>query len=370
MALFAVHSGATLILAKRKFARPLFDPGAVHAFDEPAARQHDDPLRCRIFVPFADPSNRLDRKHHARLASGQLDILTEVPPVLWNGLKGKSHVVPVEMESFSFHHIGINVSKSAKSKGNPLLLDKTVRHALSYSLNRAQLVALALAGHGIPGSVQLPPSFGKWQEKIPPKQQLNNNPARAKSMLDKAGYKMGSNGVRADQHGHPLSFRLIAIATTDEDVLAGQIFVRAAQAVGIKLTLETLDGTTLGNIVYNNAPNWDIFIWGWDSGTPDPDYLLSVDLTSQIGNNNDVFYSNPKYDALYNQQATASNPAKRLPLVHEVQKLFYDDCAYIVMWYQSKLQAYRSDTWKGWVPTRGGMIYNFTRDNYLKITPK
>lgn len=305
------------------------------------------------------------------LASGQLDILTEVPAVLWNGLKGKPNVLPVEMESFSFHHIGFNVSKPSNSRGNPLLLDKTIRQALSYSLNRGQLVALALAGKGVPGSVQLPPSFGRWQEKIPPAKQLNNNPAKAKKMLDEAGYKMGSGDVRTDKKGNPLSFRLIAITTTDEDVLAGQIFVKAAEAVGIKLTLETLDDTTLGNIVYNtHKPNWDIFIWGWDSGTPDPDYLLSVPLTNQIGNNNDVFYSNKKYDALYNQQAVAVNPIKRLALVHEMQKLFYDDCAYIVMWYQSKLQAYRTDTWKGWVPTRGGMIYNFTRDNYLKITPK
>jgi peptide/nickel transport system substrate-binding protein len=189
-------------------------------------------------------------------------------------------------------------------------------------------------------------------------------------MLDAAGYKVGANGIRQDKHGKSLSFRLIAITTTHEDVLAGQIFVKSAQAVGIKLTLATLDGTTLSNIVYNNAPNWDIFIWGWDSGTPDPNYLLSVPLTSQIGNNNDVFYASKRYDALYNEQATTPNPAKRVPLVHELQKYFYEDCAYIVMWYQSKLQAYRTDTWTGWVPTRGGMIYNFTRDNYLKITPK
>ncbi len=305
------------------------------------------------------------------LASGQLDILTEVPPVLWNGLKGKANVKPVEMESFSFHHIGINVSKNPKSKGNPLLRDRTIRQALGYALDRSQLVQLALAGHGIPASVQLPPSFGKWQEQIPASQQINNNPAKAKRILDAAGYKVGSNGVRADKHGNPLSFRLIAIATTDEDVLAGQIFVKAAQAVGIKLTLSTLDNTTLGNVVYNtNAPNWDIFIWGWDSGTPDPDYLLSVDLTSQIGNNNDVFYSNPTYDSLYAKQATTINPVQRTALVHEMQKIFYDDAAYLIMWYQSKLQAYRTATWNGWVPPRGGMIYNFTRDNYLKITPK
>ena len=305
------------------------------------------------------------------LVAGQLDILTEVPPVLFDSLTGKSNVKPVEMESFSFHHIGFNVSRNPKSKGNRLLLDPTIRRALAYSLDREQLVALALAGRGIPASVQLPPSFGAWQEKIPADQQFNNNPGKARRLLDAAGYKVGSGGVRTDRHGAPLSFRLIAIQTTDEDVLAGQIFVKAAEAVGIKLTLDTLDNTTLGNVVYNAAaPNWDIFIWGWDSASPDPDYLLSVDLTSQIGGNNDVFYSNPTYDRIYAQQAVQMNVARRRTLVHELQKIFYDDAAYCIMWYQSKLQAYRTDTWKGWRPTRGGMVYNFTRDNYLSVKPQ
>jgi peptide/nickel transport system substrate-binding protein len=305
------------------------------------------------------------------LSSGQLDILTEVPPVLWNGLKRAANVNPVEMKSFSFHHIGFNVSKNPKSKGNPLLLDKTIRRALSYSLDRNQLVQLALAGRGIAGSVQLPPSFGVWQEKIPKDEQFNNDPTKAKALLDAAGYRVGANGVRADKGGKPLSFRLIAIQTTDEDVLAGQIFVKAAQQVGVKLTLQALDSTTLGNIVYNSsAPDWDIFIWGWDSASPDPDYLLSVDLTSQIGGNNDVFYSNPEYDKLYAEQAVRPTLAQRLLIVHEMQKLFYDDAAYCIMWYQSKLQAYRTDTWKGWVETRGGLVYNFTRSNYLTVTPK
>ena len=305
------------------------------------------------------------------LASGSVDILTEVPAVLWNGLKSKPGVKAAEMESFSFHHIGFNVSKAKTSKGNPLLLDKTVRQALSYSLNRAQLVALALAGHGLPGSVQLPPSFGDWHENIPKNQRFDNNPAKAKKILAKAGYKVGSNGIRVDKHGKPLQFRLIVIQTTDEDVLAGQIFVKAAKAVGISLTLETLDSTTLGNIVYNSAaPDWDIFIWGWDANNPDPDYLLSIDLTSQIGGNNDVFYSNPAYDALYAQQAVAMNRTERINLVHQAQKMFYEDAAYCVMWYQSKVQAYRTDTWQGWKEIRGGAVYNFTRSNYLTVKPK
>jgi peptide/nickel transport system substrate-binding protein len=56
-------------------------------------------------------------------------------------------------------------------------------------------------------------------------------------------------------------------------------------------------------------------------------------------------------------------------LVHQAQQYYYADAAYIVMWYQDKLQGYRTDTWKGWTPVNGGMILNFTRDNYLKVQP-
>jgi peptide/nickel transport system substrate-binding protein len=153
-------------------------------------------------------------------------------------------------------------------------------------------------------------------------------------------------------------------------VLAGQICVERAQQVGIKLTLDALDATTLGNIVYDAAaPNWDIFIWGWDSGAPDPDYLMSIELTSQIGGNADVFYSNEQYDTWYTEQAATLDTNERAVILHKMQKLFYDDAAYCIMWYQSKLQAYRTDTWKGWQQTRGGVIYNFTRSNYLTVKP-
>lgn len=303
------------------------------------------------------------------LTAGQVDILTEVPPILFDELTHESGVTAVEMESFSFHHIGFNVSSNPKSGGNPLLRDVNVRRALQYSLNREQLVALCLAGRGKPGSVLLPPSFGPWQEQIPLDQQFNDNAAKARSILDAAGYKVGPSGVRQDEKGRPLSFRLIAIETTDVDVEAGQIFVKAAEAIGVKLTFNTLDATTLSNIVYNAAaPNWDIFIWGWDSNVPDPDYLMGIDTTSQIGSNNDVYYSNPTYDKLWVEQSTTINVAKRQELVREMQKMYYEGAAYCIMWYQSKLQAYNG-TWKGWVPTRGGMIYNFTRYNYLRVTP-
>jgi len=51
------------------------------------------------------------------------------------------------------------------------------------------------------------------------------------------------------------------------------------------------------------------------------------------------------------------------------KKIFYEDAPYLVMWYQDKLQAYRTDTWTGWEETPGGIIYNVTYENYKNVQP-
>ena len=305
------------------------------------------------------------------LRTGAVDICPEIPPTIWEGLKGAQNVKPVSLQSFSFHHIGINVSDNPKSGGNPLLKDLVVRQALSYAVDRQQLVNVALAGHGLPGGAILPAGFGEWHLDIPADKQLNANPAKAEAILDAAGYKLrGGSKVRTSPDGKPLSFRLIAIESTSVDVAAAQLFRNACAKVGIELTLTTLDANSLGSTVYNSkAPNWDIFVWGWDSGVYDPDYMLGIVLCNQIGSNNDVYYCNRHYDELYNEQATELDHASRLALVHEAQQFYYDAASYIIMWYQAKLQGYRTDTWKGWVPVTGGIVLNFTRDNYLKVQP-
>lgn len=305
------------------------------------------------------------------LRTGAVDICPEIPPTIWDGLAGAPDVRAVSMPSFSFHHIGINVSDNPKSGGNPLLKDRNIRLALSYAVDRKQLVDVALAGHGIPGSVILPSGFGAWHLNIPQGQQFDANPAKANEILDAAGYtKRGSGGVRMSKAGKPLSFRLIAIQSTSVDVAAAQLFRDACAKVGIQLNLTTLDANSLGSTVYNSAaPNWDIFVWGWDTGVYDPDYLLGVPLCNQIGSNNDVYYCNRHYDQLYNEQATELALTQRMALVHQAQQFYYDDASYIIMWYQDKLQGYRTDTWRGWTEVNGGIILNFTRDNYLKARP-
>jgi peptide/nickel transport system substrate-binding protein len=304
------------------------------------------------------------------LKNGDVDVLTEIPPTIWDGLQGADNVKAVSLPSWSFHHIGFNVSSDVASKGNPLLKDRTIRQALSDAVDRNQLVQIALAGHGKPGSSIIPLGLTDWHWEPIADEAMNAKPDKAKQLLDAAGYvDRNGDGVRDTTDGKPLEFRLIAIESTSVDVRAAQLFRDAANAVGVKLDLSTLDENTLGSTVYSTAPNWDIFVWGWDSGVPDPDYMLGVPLCSQIGGNNDVFYCDKTYDSLYDQQASTLDPAARKAVTDQMQQMFYRDAAYIVMWYQDKLQAYRTDTWTGWTEVTGGIVFNFTRDNYLKVRP-
>lgn len=303
------------------------------------------------------------------LKTGDIDIVPQVPPTVFGGIQSDSSLKSATLDSFSFHHIGINVWNDPKSKGNPLLKDKNIRQALGYALDRNQIAQIAYAGQAKPGDSILMPTFGDYYWHPTGDAVIDNNPTKANQLLDAAGYTTkDSNGIRQTKDGKPLEFRLIAIDSTSVDVRTAQLFQASALKVGIKLDFSTVDSDTMASTVYNtDAADWDIFVWGWDSGVNDPSYMLGVPLTNQIGGNNDVFYSNPAYDALYLQQASELDHAKRVALVQQMQQMFYEECAYLVAVYTKKLQAYKG--WTNLTEVPGGIIFNFTRDNYLKATP-
>ncbi|WP_161976279.1 ABC transporter substrate-binding protein [Mycolicibacterium sp. CH28] len=305
------------------------------------------------------------------LRSGDIDIVPEVPPTIYSGLQNAADVKTTAMEAFSFHMIGFNCSAAPGSKGNPILRDQVVRQALSCAVDRRQLVELALAGYGEPGADLLPPAFGDFHYVPEPDAVLDNNPAKANDLLDKAGYTARTgDGTRKSKDGAPLEFRVLAIADTTVDMKAADLFVTAAKAVGITLKLSSTDADSMSATVYNaDSPDWDIMVWGWDSSFYDPSYLLGIATTDQIGGNNDTFWTDPRYDELYAQQSTTMDHAARVKLVQEMQAIHYAACPYIVMWYQKKLTGTRSNTWTGWQPMDGGMILNFPRVNYLDVKP-
>ena len=304
------------------------------------------------------------------LKSGEIDIVTEISPTVWEGLEGVENIKTVELNSFSFHEIGINSNESSSSKGNPMLRDLAVRQALNYIADRGKIIEIALAGHGELGDTIIPVGMGDWHYSVPVSDQMNGDIEKARTILEQAGYvDSNGDGIR-EKDGRDMDFRLFAIESTTVDVRAAQIFRDAALEAGVKITLTTMDENTMGNAIFDTEnSDFDLFVWGWDTNVMDPGDLLSIPVSDQIGNNNDVYYVDAAYDELYEMQSKEIDDDARKQLCHELQKKFYQDGSYIVLWFQNKLQAYRTDTWIGWVECDGGVIYNVTYDNYTAVQP-
>jgi len=304
------------------------------------------------------------------LKAGEVDVLTEVSATLFDTLKDVENIETINVPSYSFHYVGINCYQDECSKGNPLLLDKTVRQALAHCINRQQMVEICLSGYGQEGTSILPSAFDEWKYQFSDEELIGYDIEQAKAMLEEAGYvDSDGDGIR-EKDGQKLDFRIFTVETTASDVRAAQILRDAAAQAGIQLTLTTMDENAMGGVVYDtDSADFDIFVWAWDSDYPDPSYLLGVPLTSQIGNNNEVYYSNPQYDALYVQQTMQMDEAERKATINEMEKMLYDDCAANILWYQDKLQAYRTDRFTGWQEAKGGIIYCPTYVNYKEVQP-
>ena len=124
--------------------------------------------------------------------------------------------------------------------------------------------------------------------------------------------------------------------------------------IGIDVNMQPVDADTL-TVRCCPTFDYDILLWEWGSD-PDPNFLLSVMLTDEIGSGyNESGYSNPDYDRLYGQQATQLDDEERRSIIWQMQNLVHDDVVYIIPFYQKAIQAYRTDTFRGWLTNSGNL---------------
>jgi peptide/nickel transport system substrate-binding protein len=124
--------------------------------------------------------------------------------------------------------------------------------------------------------------------------------------------------------------------------------------IGINVVMSSVDPDEL---TVHCCPtfDYDIILWEWGSD-PDPSFLLSVMLTSEIPSGlNETGYSNPEYDDLYQQQATQLNDEERRSIIWQMQNIVHTDVVYIIPFYQRAVQAYRTDTFRGWLIDSGNL---------------
>ena len=289
------------------------------------------------------------------LRTGQVDLITEMPNTAVAALRQTAEVQlvigppqPPETTDLLINQLAPeHCPPGSTCSGHPALRDHLVRQALALAVDKKRLIEVVLLGMGTPGLTLIPEGLGHWYNNT--LQDYPFDPARARNLLDQAGYRdHDGDGVRElPDHSRPLDFRFNWPSDSPVAPRTAQLLASMWKEIGVATQLQSVDPNALTAACCPGF-DYDLILWAWDSD-PDPSLLLGAMHSGRIpAGTNETGYANPEYDALYQQQAAELDPERRQQLVWELQRLVLQDLVYIVPYYAHRVQAYRTDRFTGW----------------------
>lgn len=291
------------------------------------------------------------------LRTGQVDMITEMPQTAVVGLRNEADIEVVigAPQSPGVTDIIFNVTSEENCppedgvcSGHPAIQDIAVRKALAHATDKQQIIDVVLLGLGNPGTTLIPDGLGIWYNSDLVDWEYNVD--MANQMLDDAGYMdTDGDGIREmPEGGDPLSFRMNYPSDSQTAPRMSELLNDMWAQVGIQTEIQGLDPDALTAVCCPSF-DFDVILWGWGSD-PDPSFLLSVMTTDEIATGtSETGYSNPEYDALFVEQATELDLDRRIEIVWEMQRIVHEDLPYIIPYYSANVQAYRSDSFSGWI---------------------
>jgi peptide/nickel transport system substrate-binding protein len=323
-----------------------------------------------IFRYFADPDQMV-----TALENGEVDAIDSVDEDLIGQVEGNEDLVTVSGRQGGFSHVGINTG-GGLGDGHPALADKVVRQAINRAINRQVLVDEVLDGRGTAGTVISAAYSTLWEPEIPEDEQFSFDPDRANQELDDAGYlDTDGDGIREMPDGtNPLRMRLHIRADTPSDEEKAEFIGPWLADIGIDT--EVLIATEDELTAILGRGEFDMFTWGWVPFA-DPTGMLSSLICDQVTVDpeeplyNDANWCNEEYDRLYEEQNQELDRDRRIELVHEMLRLFYEEAPYVVLYKYDEIAAYSND-WTGFIrqpAETGPIIFNNSSHSYLTIRP-
>jgi peptide/nickel transport system substrate-binding protein len=283
------------------------------------------------------------------LKAGQLDGIEVVPPTSVADLKKAGFAVRESPGNY-FDDFIIN-SNPQQDASHKELLNPLLRQAFDDAIDRTQIVKTSLLGHGQPGSSIIPPATGHWYN--PAVKPAAFSLAKANALLNQAGFKMGSNGIRIAD-GHPMSYQVIMPADTTGSYgeRSFSIIQGDFKKIGVQLNPKNLDNSAAYSAVTaDHYRSFELSMWDWQP-LIDPDFELSVLTCGSWNVWNDTGYCSKSYDQLYQAQGAAMAPSQRQHLVYQMQQMVATQRPYLVIDYADLIEAH-STHWTD-LPLVGG----------------
>jgi peptide/nickel transport system substrate-binding protein len=279
-----------------------------------------------IMRPFAD-QNIITQT----LLYGGIDLETRVPPRDISEIQGDSQFELAPYSTLSYSFIGYNLR-------NPLLAIREVRKAISYAINRQEMLDSFFEGKGQLISGPFAPGSWAYNLDIEP---IPYRPETAKQLLDQAGFtETTKNGIRK-RGSYTLEFKMVVPIskeneTTKRVILAFQSYLKS---VGIQVNIEWLEWKAWTENVFVKH-DFDIIYADWLFD--DSFDISSLFHSREIGpgRNNFGAYRNPEVDSLLDETRTTLDIEKKRTIYKKLHEVLAQDVPYTYLWTLTNYAAY------------------------------
>ncbi|MBA7635626.1 Oligopeptide-binding protein AppA [subsurface metagenome] len=285
-------------------------------------RPHIDKFIAR---PFAD-QNIMSQA----LMFNAIDMIVLVNPRDIPQIQGDKRFVLQPYNALSYSFFGYNTR-------NPLLADKRVRKAITYAVNRQEMLDSFFQAKGT--TISGPFAPGSWAYNLDV-QPLPYGPEKAIELLNEAGFVKGDDGIM-EKDGAKLSLTLKVPIEKESEAVKRVVlaFRNYLGKIGVDIKGEFKEWLSWKEDVFLKH-DFDVIFASWvfdDSAD-----ITSLFHSSEIGpwRNNFGAYSNPEVDSLIVESKLTLDHEKRRTIYRKLHSLLAEECPYTFLWTLTNYAAY------------------------------
>lgn len=271
-----------------------------------------------IFTPISEDPTRV-----AALLAGDVDFIAPVPPTDLERIKKNQDSELVTLAGTRIITFQLNQNRKAELK------DRRVRQAIVHAINNQGIVDKIMKGFATTAGQQSPKGYVGYNPDLTPRYDL----AKAKELMKEAGYAKGfSITMMAPNNRY-----------VNDDKIAQAVASMLAK-INIKVDLKTFPKAQYWPLFDERAA--DVMMIGWHSDTEDSanfsEFLtMCPNKDTGRGQYNSGNYCNPAIDKLVEESAAITDPNKRAEVLQRVEKILYDDAAFVPLHWQNLAWASR-----------------------------
>ncbi|GAB2453624.1 peptide ABC transporter substrate-binding protein [Hymenobacter qilianensis] len=253
------------------------------------------------------------------IRAGSRDLILHPDGTVREDFEGKFRFEKVPYLNTEYLGIQQDPTNLRGEAANPALRDKRVRQALSYALNKPELIAYFLNNVGRPGnSGFVPASLPSFSEKLVPG--YTYQPEKARELLKAAGYGVGK----------ALRLRLGTVAETKEIT---EYLQKKWAEVGVQVTIDVSQGAAHQENVDNGRAAF--FTKSWLGDYPDAENYLALFYSKNFSpaGPNKTHFKNAAYDRLYELAQLEQDTEKRYDLYRQMDRIIVEESPVIPLYY-------------------------------------